>query len=347
MFISCDRVKQSVVDTYLEDLSEGLQSLDTRTVLNKSLDEYDINLPLRLAFIGSDRVIIIDGLSWTINLVHVNGTLITTNGSVGQGPGEVLQVNHLHTDDRFILLDDLRQARTIEYELINDKLILSRTINHGSNVNLTRVANYRANNEFFSLFRKVIDPLNHDFIFEFHKSDSIFNSSGLIHSFSNTNTISGSPMANTIPMSRRNWTLSNSIFLYNHSDSISATLVNLNTNELSTEILIESRKRPVLPINNRFIDSTVSSSNQRYSLKNAESLPQIQNIAYDQNNIYISFFYWGGDYSLILMMNLDTKLISKILTPKFFTMHDVRANKILGVVRDFIDPPRIVILQHE
>ncbi|MCH8525305.1 MAG: 6-bladed beta-propeller [Balneolales bacterium] len=326
ILLSCNASHdKSDVETYYHKLTSDLKKLDIQDIHILGFDRTNIAHPMYPTIDSNGNYIIVDGVTWTINLIAPNGTLLSQVGGIGRGPGEFMGINQIIVDNSSTLrVLDLSQSRVTYFNIFSNKIVLSEvkiinTTNSGGRIRSIHSIDGRL----WGVFATNQPSLS----LSFFELDDNYNPL-------ETNVQVPVHHPNILLQNRTNnvrWATSQSTLSYIYFDSLSVYKYDVTTNTLSR-----------YPILSEHFDRNPDSDNleyisQEYShiqvTENNVKLPQLTYVGGYGDRVVVSLLYLGGDHTLLYLFDLNDLCYKYIKAPPAFFLHNIFENKITGVVK--------------
>lgn len=325
MFLSCNlEHDRNDIQTYYHNLTSDLNQVDIQDIHILDFDRTNIAHPMYPTIDGNGNYIIVDGVTWTINLIATDGSLLSQVGGIGRGPGEFMGINQILVDNSSTLrVLDLSQSRVTSYAISSNQLVFSdvQTINTTNSGGRIRSL-HSIDDRLWGVFASSQPNLSLAF-FE------------LDENYEPLESIVQIPVhhPNIILQNRTNnvrWATSQSTLSYIYFDSLSVYKYDVTTNILSRHPLLSKHfdRNPDLDI--------LEYISQEYSHIQAPEgnakLPQLTYLGGYGDRLITSLLYLGGDHTLLFLLDLNDLDYRYIKAPPSFFLYNIFENRITGVV---------------
>lgn len=337
MACNTSKVADNQVDPFINNVIINLNELKVLSIDEFPTFENEIYKPMLPKRDKNENFIIIDGSTWHINLVALDGTLLDRVGGEGRGPGEFVGIGNIEiTDDNQLYVLDFSLRRITHYNVTISKIEFVNTYPVGLfSENQLPTGQFRSLHAIEKDFFGVVATPRPDRRFELYKLNETFQPIEKV--FELDSHFPGIHFSE-YQITNGRWFSDQSTFNYIFFDSLVVYSLNLNNQSVSRHALISTHNdRIASRINNDFIDlrfnppPPVIPGLPQVEQKSPMELPQIRNIAGFKDIFIADITYYGGSNSYILHYNTSTKETHYIKAPPLFTVRDIHKNEILGI----------------
>lgn len=322
---------------YEKFLSE-LTSVSVQDSLRIESARTPVHTPIRMATDDQGRVIIANGINWTLHLMDKEGNFLAHTGGSGRGPDEYTAINQINVGvDNQLYVYDARSRDITSYEVVNNEFQLQKELAVPSYDNsILLEAIYKQDQGYIGVFKTLGVA---DYTFKVYRLNENLQLQNLLLEMpgNETYTFRGSTRDNFLGRTTE-WAVDGRYFFYSSTDNLSISSVDLQNGSRSQfdfsyvpkprkgkkEIEdLEAWYRPIIQNNPKL----------REIIREGDYLTYFRNFLTNQNYFYYTLRRLGKAKGIILRINKKTEEMDKIEVPPRFFLHAVQGNILYGIDR--------------
>lgn len=340
-------------DSFSESIIRELGELSLSSITILQLDDQNIFTPTLPARDHNGNYIIFNAGDSRIYLIDKSGNVLDRAGGEGHGPGEFMGLNDpVITAKNHLFILDHSQKRVTEYKIKENKLEFLRveTLTPTGGIHPTGsecryiYATEKGIVGMYTIPKGFVQGVMRRNI-ALYLFDDKFKTTELIKEFEGhyPDILFGG-----VTVSNIGWFVNGNTLNYYYTDSLKIYSIDLDTQVIKRIALTNShRDRIQTDMNQKNIDARFSSIMNMPGMRGSGSSPKLPIVhnAFGEGNIFVTqISYFGGDYTALVVYNLQTGSKRGIKAPPSFYLHGVYGNEIYGLINRPGEGNQFVIL---
>ncbi|REL33516.1 6-bladed beta-propeller [Rhodohalobacter sp. SW132] len=353
LMVSCTGEKDKSLedDPYLVQISQELEKVGTSGA--RIIDIPVLYNPGRGLRWNNEQLVIVDEARKSLELLHVDGTLLSRTGRQGNGPGEFEVINQLHKGSGgYLYVLDRMQSRISKFRVEDGELIYVRSFSPevpdqnmieeifvtdtGPYVLYNHTDDYSSGENSYHLYSadRQFDPV--EFLFEFEGIEKMpFRQGAHIDH----------PLAG-----RSLWAQSANNFFTLHSHDTSWERIDLQGNESVSYTFLNENDRAISERSASYLEQRLEPVINAIpavsdAIRDAEQLPLHHSFLVEAEWAVITTFYAGSTDGVVIIHNTESDHTHYTKVPSHFTPFSFNGNELFGISRPSEEQVKIMLIE--